>query len=87
MKAISYENAIQEIAKYVDKLAKERKLQPKKDDFTVALPLEKQQAVIAEVGEADDGKRRVSYQITETVFLMEKMKNTTLNIFEDDDDE
>lgn len=41
MKAISYENAIQAIAKYVDKLAKERKLQPKKDDFTVVLPLEK----------------------------------------------
>lgn len=30
MKAISYENAIQAISKYVDKLAKERKLQPKK---------------------------------------------------------
>ena len=87
MKVISYENTIQEIAKYVDKLAKEHKLQPKKDDFTVVLPLEKHQAVIAEVGENDDGKRRVSYQITETVFIMKKMKNTTLSIFEDDDDE
>ena len=84
MKAISYENAIQAIAKYVDKLAKERKLQPKKDDFTVVLPLEKHQAVIAEVGENDDGERQVSYQVTETVFLMKKMKNTVLNIFEED---
>lgn len=86
MKVISYENAIQAIAKYVDKLAKERKLQPKKDDFTVVLPLEKHQAVIAEVGENDDGERQVSYQVTETVFLMKKMKNTVLSIFEEEDE-
>lgn len=86
MKAISYENAIQAIAKYVDKLAKERKLQPQKDDFTVVLPLEKHQAVIAEVGENDDGERQVSYQVTETVFLMKKMKNTVLSIFEEEDE-
>lgn len=86
MKAISYENAIQAIAKYVDKLAKERKLQPQKDDFTVVLPLEKHQAVIAEVGENDDGERQVSYQVTETVFLMKKMKNIVLSIFEEEDE-
>ena len=84
MKTISYENAIQAIAKYVDKLAKERKLQPKKDDFTVVLPLEKHQAVIAEVGENDDGKRQVSFDISDCVFTMNQMKNTVLNIFEED---
>ena len=87
MKSISYDTAIQKIYKYVDKLAKERKLQPKKDDFTVVLPLEKHQAVIAEVGENDDGERQASYQVTETVFLMKKMKKTVLSIFGDDDDE
>lgn len=87
VKVISYEKAIQEISKYVARLAKERKLQPKKDDFTVVLPLEKHQAVIAKVGEDDDGVRRVSYEITETVFLMKKMKTTVLSIFGDDADE
>lgn len=86
MKSISYDTAIQKIYKYTDRLAKEGKLQTKKDDFTVVLPLEKHQAVIAEVGENDDGERQVSYQVTETVFLMKKMKNTVLSIFEEEDE-
>lgn len=84
MKAISYENAIQAIAKYVDKLAKEGKLRAKKDNFTIVLPLERRQAVIMRVAENDDGKRQVSFDISDCVFTMNQMKNTVLNIFEED---
>lgn len=84
MKAISYENAIQAIAKYVDKLAKEGKLQAKKDNFTIVLPLERRQVVIMRVAENDNGERQVSFDISDCVFTMKQMKNTVLNIFEED---
>lgn len=57
MKSISYDTAIQKFYKYTDRLAKEGKLQPKKDNFTIVLPLERRQAVIMRVAENDDGKR------------------------------
>lgn len=84
MKSISYDTAIQKIYKYVDKLAKEDKLQAKKDNFTIVLPLERRQAVIMRVAENDDGKRQVSFDILDCVFTMKQMKNTVLNIFEED---
>ena len=84
VKVISYEKAIQEISKYVARLAKERKLRAKKDNFTIVLPLERRQAVIMRVAENDDGKRQVSFDISDCVFTMNQMKNTVLNIFEED---
>ena len=85
MKAISYDTAIQEISNFTAKLAKEGKLQPKKDEFKIVLPLENQQAVIVSVGENDEGERQVSYEIIQTVFLMKKLKNTVLDVFEEDE--
>ena len=84
MKSISYDTAIQKIYKYTDRLAKEGKLQAKKDNFTIVLPLERRQAVIMRVAENDDGKRQVSFDILDCVFTMKQMKNTVLNIFEED---
>lgn len=84
MKSISYDTAIQKIYKYTDRLAKEGKLQAKKDNFTIVLPLERRQAVIMRVAENDDEKRQVSFDISDCVFTMKQMKNTVLNIFEED---
>ena len=84
MKSISYDTAIQKIYKYTDRLAKEGKLQAKKDNFTIVLLLERRQAVIMRVAENDDGKRQVSFDISDCVFTMNQMKNTVLNIFEED---
>ncbi len=36
------------------------------------------------VAENDDGKRQVSFDISDCVFTMNQMKNTVLNIFEED---
>lgn len=84
MKSISYDTAIQKIYKYTDRLAKEGKLRPKKDNFTIVLPLERRQVVIMRVAENDDGKRQASFDISDCVFTMNQMKNTVLNIFEED---
>ena len=84
MKSISYDTAIQKIYKYTDRLAKEGKLQAKKDNFTIVLPLERRQAVIMRVAENDGGKRQVSFDISDCIFTMNQIKNTVLNIFEED---
>ena len=84
MKSISYDTTIQKIYKYTDRLAKEGKLRPKKDNFTIVLPLERRQVVIMRGAENDDGKRQVSFDISDCVFTMKQMKNTVLNIFEED---
>lgn len=84
MKSISYDTAIQKFYKYTDRLAKEGKLQAKKDNFTIVLPLERRQAVIMRVAENDDGERQVSFDVSDCVFIMKQMKNTVLNIFEEE---
>ena len=40
MKQISYDSAVQLIYQYTDKLAKEGKLNKKKDNFSIFLPFE-----------------------------------------------
>lgn len=81
MKSISFDIAYSEITKYIAKLAKEGKLQPKTDDFKVVLPLENHQAVIITLGENDEGERQATCEAVETVFMMKKLKNTVLNAF------
>lgn len=72
MKQISYDSAVQLIYQYIDKLAKEGKLNEKKDNFSIVLPFEHHQALIVEGGPDDKGQK---------VFAMKKVKNTVLNIF------
>ena len=81
MKQISYDSAVQLIYQYTDKLVKEGKLNKKKDDFSIFLPFEHHQALIVEVGPDDKGKRQVSFKVIEKAFVMKKVKNTTLSIF------
>ena len=81
MKQISYDSAVQLIYQYTDKLAKEGKLNKKKDNFSIFLPFEHHQALIVEVG-PDDSKRQVSFKVMEKAFVMKKVKNTVLNVFE-----
>lgn len=81
MKRISYDQAIQQICQYTDKLAKEGKLNKKEDDFSIVLPFERDQALIVKVGPDDNGDRKLSIDVVETLFVMKKIKNTTLNIF------
>lgn len=82
MKRISYDQAIQQIYRYTDKLAKEGKLNKKEDNFSIVLPFERDQALIAKVGPDDNGDRKVSIDVVETLFVMKKIKNTVLNVFE-----
>ena len=81
MKQISYDSAVQLIYQYTDKLAKEGKLNKKEDNFSIVLPFEHHQALIVEVGPDDNGDRKVSIDVVEKLFVMKKIKNTTLNIF------
>lgn len=81
MKRISYDQAIQQIYQYTDKLAKEGKLNKKKDNFSIVLPFEYHQALIVKVGPDDDGNRKLSIDVVEELFVMKKIKNTTLNVF------
>ena len=81
MKQISYDQAMQLIYQYTDKLAKEGKLNKTEDDFSIVLPLECNQALIVKVGPDDDGDRKVSIDVVGELFVMKKVKNTTLNIF------
>lgn len=82
MKQISYDSAVQLIYQYTDKLAKEGKLNKKEDNFSIVLPFEHHQALIVEVGPDDNGDRKVSFMVMEKAFVMKKVKNTVLNVFE-----
>lgn len=81
MKQISYDNAVQLIYQYTDKLVNEGKLNKTKDDFSIVLPFEHQQAIILEVGPDDEGVRKVTFMVMEKAFVMKKVKNTVLNVF------
>lgn len=81
MKSISFDAATNEITKYIEKMAREGNLNPKKDDFKVVLPLEKHQAIIVTLNENNNGERHITYDAVETVFVMKKLKNTVLNAF------
>ena len=82
MKKISYEDALALIGDYVDRLKLENKLDPKKDEFTVILPLEDREGVIFNVSKDENRERKVSVNISANIILMKKAKNTTLSIFE-----
>lgn len=89
MKQISYDSAVQLIYQYTDKLVKEGKLNKKKDNFSIVLPFEHHQALIVEVRPDDKGQRQVTYKVIEKafvmkkkLFVMKKVKNTVLNVFE-----
>ena len=84
MRQISYDQAILQVYQYTDKLAKEGKLNKKEDNFSIVLPFERDQALIVEVGPNDNGDRKVSIDVVEKLFVMKKIKNTTLNIFNTD---
>lgn len=81
MRQISYDQAILQVYRYTDKLAKEGKLNKKEDDFSIVLPFERDQALIVKVGSDDNGDRKLSIDVVETLFIMKKIKNTTLNVF------
>lgn len=85
MKKISYEDALALIGDYVDRLKLENKLDPKKDEFTVILPLEDREGVIFNVSKDKNRERKVSVNISDNIILMKKVKNTTLSIFEVED--
>lgn len=82
MKQISYDDAVQLISQYTNKLAEEGELIKKKTNFSIVLPFEHHQALVVEVGPDDKGKRQVSFKVTEKAFVMKKVKNTVLNVFE-----
>ena len=82
MKQISYDSAVQLIYQYTDKLVKEGKLNKKEDIFSIVLPFEHHQAVLVEVGPDEDGDRKVTFTVMEKTFVMKKVKNTVLNVFE-----
>ena len=82
MKQISYDSAVQLIYQYTDKLVKEGKLNKKKDNFSIVLPFEHRQALIVDVGPDDNGDRKVTFTVMEKTFIMKKVKNTVLNVFE-----
>ena len=62
MRQVSYDQAILQVYRYTDKLAKEGKLNKKEDNFSIVLPFEHHQALIVEVGPDDKGKRQVSFK-------------------------
>ena len=84
MQQVSYDQAILQVYRYTDKLAKEGKLNKKEDNFSIVLPFERDQALIVKVGPDDNGDRKVSIDVVEKLFVMKKIKNTTLNIFNAD---
>lgn len=90
MKEISYDSAVQLIYQYTDKLVKEGKLNKKKDNFSIVLPFENNQALIVKVGSDDKGQRQVTFKVIEKafvmkkkLFVMKKVKNTVLNVFKE----
>lgn len=84
MKLISYDNAIKLINNYTDKLARENKLDPKTDEFTVVLPLEDREGLILNVAADKNGERKVKIDISDNILIMHKVKNTGLTFFHED---
>ena len=80
VKHISWYQAIQLMEDYTDRLSKEGKLDTKKDGFHLVLPLENNQAMLLKVGPDKDGDRSVSFEFSDNVFVMKKVKNTVLDI-------
>lgn len=84
MRKISYDNAIKLINNYTDKLARENKLDPKIDEFTVVLPLEDREGLVLNVRADENGKRKVEINVSDNILIMNKVKNTVLTIFNKD---
>ena len=84
MKEITVDQTKKIVFDYVRKLAKQHKLDPKKDTFNVILPLEKNQALCCYVGPDKDGERTVEYTFYGQNYIMPKLKNTVL--YEDKED-
>lgn len=78
MKEITVDQTKKIVFDYVRKLAKQHKLDPKKDTFNVILPLEKNQALCCYVGPDKDGERAVEYTFYGQNYIMPKLKNTVL---------
>ena len=81
MKQITYDEAIELIAKYSKGLSDDKEIDPKKDQFTIVLPLEHHQMIIVRLVN-EDGKRTLKIDVTDCGFIMPKQKDTILNIFE-----
>ena len=84
MKEITVDQTKKIVFDYVRKLAKQHKLDPKKDIFNVVLPLEKNQVLCCYVGPDEDGERTVEYTFYGQNYIMPKLKNTVL--YEDKED-
>ena len=67
----------------MSKLAKQHKLDPKKDIFNEVLTLENNQAISSYVGPNDDGERAVNYTVYGENYIMPKLKNTVLDLIND----
>lgn len=76
MKEITVDQTKKIVFDYVRKLAKQHKLDPKKDIFNVVLPLESNQAICCYVGPDEDGERTVEYTFYGQNYIMTKLKNT-----------
>lgn len=83
MKEITVDQTKKIIFDYVRKLAKQHKLDPKKDIFNVVLPLEKNQVLCCYVGPDEDGERTVEYTFYGQNYIMPKLKNTVLDLIND----
>ena len=83
MKEITVDQTKKIVFDYVSKLAKQHKLDPKKDIFNVVLPLENNQAISCYVGPNEDGERAVNYTVYGENYIMPKLKNTVLDLIND----
>ena len=83
MKEITVDQTKKIVFDYVRKLAKQHKLDPKKDIFNVVLPLESNQAISCYVGPNEDGERTVEYTFYGQNYIMPKLKNTVLDLLND----
>ena len=84
MKETSLAQLEKMIFKYVGKLSKQHKLDPKKDIFFFFFPLEKNQVICCFVGVDEDGVWTVEYTFYGQNYIMPKLKNTVL--YEDKED-
>ena len=83
MKEITVDQTKKIVFDYVRKLAKQHKLDPKKDIFNVVLPLEKNQVLCCYVGPDEDGEITVEYTFYGQNYIMPKLKNTVLDLIND----
>lgn len=83
MREITIDQTKKIIYDYVSKLAKQHKLDPEKDVFNVVLPLENNQAISCYIGLDEDGERAVDYTVYGQNYIMPKLKNTVLDLFDD----